>query len=71
MRKLITIAAASAVALLSIAGTASASVNVTDNAGTVGKGDVHALGFNDAAMQDMFKNGAPVELWVKFIAVAR
>ena len=58
MRKLLTIAATSAVALLSIAGTASASVNVTDNAGTVGKGDVQSLlGFNDAGIQNAWSKG--------------
>ncbi len=58
MRTLIIIAVASTVALLSIAGTASASVNVTDNAGTIGKGDVQSLlSFNDARIQNAWSKG--------------
>ncbi len=53
------ILAAAVVATLAVPSVASASVNVTENVGTVGKGDVqNALSLqNDAAMQDLFKKG--------------
>ena len=64
MSRLIKLIALAAIAVLATAAVASASVNVTDGVGFVGKGDVQtALGYaNDAAIQQAVKDGK-----IKFI----